>query len=243
MTLKDRVKKLRKENHYSQVELAKELGVSQSVISLIESGNASVSIDILKKLSGIFSKSCDWLIFGKDKYVKITLDNEFIPLVREDAKAGYLEKHSEPEYLEALDLYKLPGYGKGDYRIFEVEGDSMLPVLQPNDMIVCERVTDLERVIEGTLNVIVVDKDILVKRLYFSHEDKSKVVLKSDNPAYKEMIFDRDRIMEAWQVKSKLTDTFVTESLNQNGRIDKIEGEMQEIKGQLDTILEKLDSK
>lgn len=242
MTLKDRVKKLRKENHYSQVELAKELHVSQSVVSLIESGNASVSIEILKKLGNLFDKSCDWLIYGKDTYVKVTPDNAFIPFIKVDAKAGYIQNVNKSDFLETLDMYKIPGFGKGDYRIFEVEGDSMIPALQPADRIVCELVTDIDEIIEGTMNVVVLKKDIVVKRFYHSVRGDGKVTLRSDNPAYKDIQLSREQIMEVWKVKTKITDSFVASNGTHYSRVDQMEEEMKVIKDQLAVIIDKFEN-
>lgn len=238
MSLKDRVKKLRKENHLSQVQLASQLGVSQSVISLIESGQASVSIEILKKLSEQFNISCDWLIYGKDKYVRLTTSNAFIPMVNIEAKAGYIENHTSEDFIEALDLYKIPGFTSGNFRLFEVEGDSMIPAITPHDKIICERAEDHRSLAEGTLNVIVTQKDIVVKRTYYS-EQGDKLILKSDNADYKDMTIALDQVLEIWEVKAKLTNTFVSQSFASHSRIEKLEKDMQGIKHQLSSLLSK----
>lgn len=240
MSLKDRVKQLRKENHYSQVELAKKLDVSQSVISLIESGNASISLDILKKLSHLFDKSCDWLIYGKGEYTKLSTDNAFIPLISIEAKAGYIDNYNESDFVEALDLYKIPGFENGRYRIFEVEGDSMVPTIFSHDKIICECIEDPHGMIEGTLNVVITKKDILVKRVYYSHEDSSKLILKSDNRDYKEMLLKLEDVLEIWEVKAKLTNSFISQSYEQTSRLDKLENEIQQMKDQVKSLISKI---
>ncbi|WP_419880517.1 helix-turn-helix domain-containing protein [Peribacillus sp. B-H-3] len=46
----DRIKKIRKDNFYTQVEFAKLLGISQGTLSDIEKGNCSPSFNTLKSL-------------------------------------------------------------------------------------------------------------------------------------------------------------------------------------------------
>lgn len=240
ITLKDRVKKLRKENHYSQVELAKKLDVSQSVISLIESGNASVSIEILKKLSALFNRSCDWLIYGKDSYLKVLPSNGFVPMIKAKTKSSYVENGNKLDHLDVLDHYRVPGVDSDHYRIFEVEDDNMSPILSQHDAILCEHVPSLDRVVEGSVNVLVLKKDIAVGRISTGGGGKNKVLLQNENPAYKDIKANSSDIKEIWQVKSKITNSLGASEANDNSKINQLETEVSSILGKLDTILEKI---
>ncbi len=55
---------LRKKNNFSQMALAKELGVSQQAISHWENGKRDIPIDILLKLSELFGCTLDELVKG-----------------------------------------------------------------------------------------------------------------------------------------------------------------------------------
>ncbi len=239
MSLRDRVKMVRKENDLSQVDFAKHLGITQSVVSLIESGRASVSVDVLQKISEEFDVSCDWLIYGKNKYARLSYKRDFVPLVNVEAKAGYLDKHGAHEYLETLELYKIPGFEKGDYRIFEVEGNSMIPSILPTDKIICGRIEDIHKITEGTICVIVNDKDIIVKRIYHSRKKADQFILKSDNIEFKNIEISTDEIKEIWQVEAKITNAFTSSSSENHKRMNELEGELKEIKQQLKVLLSK----
>ncbi len=231
--IKDRIRKIRKENHLSQVEFAQKLNVSQSVISLIESGNASVSIEIIKRLSTEFDLSCDWLIYGKDRYTRLSVQNSFIPLVSIEAEAGYISSYNDPDYAHSLDLYRLPGYENGEYRIFMVEGDSMIPSIHPHDKVVCEKIDNPASVVEGTLNVVISKSNIVVKRIYFWEQDRNMIVLKSDNQHYTEERLPLSEVKQMWAVRAKLTSSFIDQSYAQNERMDMLEKELQVIKDQV----------
>ena len=65
--IKERLKKIRKENGVSQKEVADYLGVSVSAYSNYEQGIREPSLDMLLKLSDFFDTTCDYLL-GKEKY-------------------------------------------------------------------------------------------------------------------------------------------------------------------------------
>jgi transcriptional regulator with XRE-family HTH domain len=237
--MNERIKRLRKEHKLSQVKFADMLGITQSVVSLMESGHSNVSVDVLRKLSEQFGVSVDWLVYGKDNYVRLSRENSFIPLINVEAKAGYIENHIDDSFMEKLDLYKIPGFEKGDHRIFEVEGDSMVPTIMPRDWIIC-RGTGLDNLIEGSLCVIVTGNDIVVKRVYKDRENPKVVILKSDNSDYNDMSIRTQDIAQLWAVQAKITNSFVSGSMENVKRMDDLENELKEIKGQLSELLKTL---
>lgn len=240
--MKDRIRNIRKKNHLSQVELAKKLGVSQSVISLIESGHASVSIEILKRVSEQFDVSCDWLIYGKDKYTRLSVKNSFVPFISAEAEAGYISNHQDPEYTSSLNLYKLPDFENGEFRIFMADSDSMVPSIHPHDKVICEKLDKPEMLVEGTINVLVTKNNIVMKRIYFWEQDRNYIVLKSDNRHYTEERIPKTSVLEMWAVRAKLTTSFVDESSAQNERMDSLERDLTSIKDQVAQLLRKPES-
>ncbi len=239
MLMNERVKKLRKEQKLSQVKFAEMMGITQSVVSLIESGHTNVSVDVLKRVSEKFDVSIDWLIYGKAKYVRLSRNNSFIPLVNVEAKAGYIKGHLDDDFMDTLELYKIPGFENGHHRIFEVEGDSMVPSILPRDWIVC-REASLEEMVEGSLCVVVTTRDVVVKRLYKDRNQPKNLILKSDNASYNDINIALVDVAEIWEVQAKITNSFVSSSLEQNKRMDDLELELKEIKAQLGQLLLKL---
>ncbi len=62
MTLNENIKKLRLARNLSQVDLAKELGVTKQSVSNWENNNIQPSIDMLIRLARYFSVSADCLL-------------------------------------------------------------------------------------------------------------------------------------------------------------------------------------
>ena len=62
MEFKVRLKELRIENGYSQIDIAKKLNMSKMAISHWENGNSEPSIEQLKILAKLFDVSVDYLI-------------------------------------------------------------------------------------------------------------------------------------------------------------------------------------
>ena len=83
--LNERIKQLRTERGLSQVDLAAKLGVSKQSVSNWENDNILPSIEMLLKLSHIFSVSTDYLL-GEDsrQFLEITgLEHKYIPHIQQ----------------------------------------------------------------------------------------------------------------------------------------------------------------
>ena len=71
--ISDKIKKLRNSYNINQVELANELGVTKQCVSNWENDNILPSIEMLIKLSSIFSTTTDYLLALDDRdYIEVT---------------------------------------------------------------------------------------------------------------------------------------------------------------------------
>ncbi len=75
MTFGDRLSALRKENNFTQEQLAELVGVSRQAVSKWESDTAMPETDKLMRLSELFECSVDYLLKGKEK-AKVNQVNE-----------------------------------------------------------------------------------------------------------------------------------------------------------------------
>ena len=78
MILADKIMKLRKQNGWSQEELAMQLGVSRQSVSKWESGTSIPDLERIIKLSQIFGVSTDYLI--KDEIEEIPAEGQAVPV-------------------------------------------------------------------------------------------------------------------------------------------------------------------
>jgi transcriptional regulator with XRE-family HTH domain len=140
----------------------------------------------------------------------ITIDSQggeniiFVPV---RARAGYLSGYGDPQFIQGLPAYRLPGYTNGTYRIFEVEGHSMFPTLQDGDRVIA-RWVDITEVRDDRVYVLVTRTDgVLIKRLINRHTE-GKMIVKSDNNhagEFPTLVLNIDEITEIWYVVERWT--------------------------------------
>lgn len=78
MDLSLRLQELRKEAGYSQEQLAEMLGVSRQAVSKWESGQTNPDINNVGRLSEIYGKSTDYIIFGTEREPEIIYKDKIV---------------------------------------------------------------------------------------------------------------------------------------------------------------------
>lgn len=203
---------LRTQNGFSQRRLAEALGVGRGTVYNWESEKANPPIDELVKLSRLFKLSIDNLILTdleesgvlsanepSEIYNLSTPNNYFIPI---SVQAGYgigstgiLEHELTPIFIPGVDYVA---------RTFEVYGDSMEPVLQHKDWVVCEQVQDAQSIQESQPCVVVSKSDgITVKYVLKYHE--GLMCIPANREQYSSVMVPYDEIQEIWIVRIRLT--------------------------------------
>lgn len=85
MNIGIRIKQLRKANNLNQTELAEKLNLSASVISYIEAGKSTPTIEAATKMAEIFNVSLDYLVTGKEGTSEINEEErEVLEIMRRD---------------------------------------------------------------------------------------------------------------------------------------------------------------
>lgn len=62
----ERIKLLRKQNGYTQVELAKKLGIGVSTVAMWETGKRTPNYNILCKLSDLYDRTIEYILGNSD---------------------------------------------------------------------------------------------------------------------------------------------------------------------------------
>lgn len=246
---KSRLIELREILNLSQNDFSATIGVTQGALSQLESGKSKLSLDTLQKICGSFDANCNWLVNGTGNiFISKNPDNHYsekfgtsedlrIPLIREEAHAGYINNHQDSAYLKTLDTYKIPGYENGNYRLFEIEGDSMSPTLHSRDIVVTELNDDWNAIGNGNMCVVITCDGIVAKRVYLIKNDSNHIVLKSDNPNYKTYTIAIKDVKEIWEIKSKITSVFTEQPENNFEKIKILESDIETLKKQMKTII------
>jgi phage repressor protein C with HTH and peptisase S24 domain len=135
---------------------------------------------------------------AKRRAMKLSGGRPDIPFVPVKAAAGYMTGYADPDFIDELNTFTLPMLSGGNYRAFEIMGDSMLPT-PSGSVIVGEKVDSLEEIKStGTYIVVSRSEGIVYKRMEKNGRSKNKYNLISDNPAYPPYSINSDDIAEIW---------------------------------------------
>ena len=115
------------------------------------------------------------------------------------AAAGYLAGHSDPEYIDELNTFTLPMLSPGNYRAFEIVGDSMLPT--PSGSIIIGEMTGNIDDVKSNHTYIIISRNegIVYKRVMKTGRTKGKLTLVSDNTTYQPYTVNTSDILEIWK--------------------------------------------
>jgi len=140
-----------------------------------------------------------------DKVVVVTVDdkgNENTVLVPIPAQAGYSLAHNEAVYMRQFGTYKIPGFERGEFRAFEVSGDSMAPTINHRDVVVASRVEELRLLEPGEVYVVVTAESVMLKRIKNRlRASDLEVMLYSDNPHRLPYGMETSDVQELWRVR------------------------------------------
>ncbi|MEO6948538.1 MAG: S24 family peptidase, partial [Ginsengibacter sp.] len=123
----------------------------------------------------------------------------FVPV---KAAAGYLAGFGDSEFIDELNTFTLPMLTGGNYRAFEIIGDSMMPT-PSGSIIVGEKVEGLDNVKNNGAYIVVSNSEgIVYKRVVKSNKNKSRITLVSDNPAFQPYQVHSADVLEMWQAQA-----------------------------------------
>lgn len=234
MFLPGNLKFLRKKSGRTQDGLSAELKIGRTTIANYESGVSEPNVETLLTFSNFFGVSVDMLLsvnlekeISNDKSGNIsgskgtiipfntmpkvvTVDNEgmdniiYVPV---KARAGYLSGYGDPEFMETLPTFRLPGLNNSTFRMFEVEGPSMAPNIISGDRIIGEWIEEMDKIRDNRVHVIVHKGGVAVKRILNRIKERGKLYLKSDTVAHRHefptLEIDPEDVKEIWYGRLK----------------------------------------
>jgi transcriptional regulator with XRE-family HTH domain len=216
----DNIRTLRVKHRISQEKLAESLCITRGRYVKYEDGTSEAPYDILKKIAKHYHISIDLLLSVDVRKIDtqdllklennrlvlpIIVDREgenFIEVVTQKVKAGYLNGYADPEYIESLQQISLPFLGVGKHRGFPVEGDSM-PPHEDGSIIIGRYVETLGEVLDGKTYIFITKNEGMVyKRL--NKNKKNSLVLESDNRLYPDYEIKASDILEIWEYECSI---------------------------------------
>jgi len=227
------LKYLRKLRGWTQEEFAQKLRIKRSLLGAYEEERADPRIDVLEVVCDIFKLTLDDLLrkdlsdnksnyLAKRRAMKLAAGRSDIPFVPIKAAAGYLAGYGDPEFIDELNTFTLPMLAGGNYRAFEIVGDSMLPT-PSGSVIVGEKVENFEEVKNNTACIVISrNEGIVYKRIQKNGRTKNKLTLVSDNPVFHPYAVNTDEILELWQAQVVISKMSAQQRWNMNQLADMV---------------------
>ena len=208
------LKYLRKLRGWTQEEFANKLSIKRSLIGAYEEERAEPRLEVLEVISDMFKVTLDELLrqdlssgkggnyLAKRRQMKMmSADRNVIHFVPVKAAAGYLAGYADSEFIDELNTFTLPMLTGGNYRAFEIIGDSMMPT-PSGSIIVGEKVEQLDDAKTNAAYIVVSrNEGIVYKRVVKSNRAKNKLTLVSDNPTYQPYQVNAEDVLEMWQAQ------------------------------------------
>jgi transcriptional regulator with XRE-family HTH domain len=206
------LKYLRKLRGWTQEEFANKLRIKRSLLGAYEEERAEPRIDVLEVVCDIFKLTLDEILrkdlsdnksnyMAKRRAMKLAAGRPDIPFVPVKAAAGYLAGYADPEFVDELNTFTLPMLAGGNYRAFEIIGDSMLPT-PSGSVIVGEKIEKIDELKNDSACIVVSRHEgIVYKRVQKHGRSKDKLTLVSDNPIYHPYTVKSEDVLEMWQAQ------------------------------------------
>jgi len=242
------LKYLRKLRGWTQEEFANKLGIKRSLIGAYEEERADPRLEVLEILADMFKLSLDELLLKdlsvtSDSYMAkrrqqkmMSADRNLIHFVPVKAAAGYLASYADTEFIDELNTFTLPMLSGGNYRAFEIIGDSMLPT--PSGSIIVGEKIENNTDIKNSQAYIVVSRNegIVYKRIEKNNKTKNKLTLVSDNPQYQPYQVNAEDIMELWAAQMVISKV----SSQQRWDVNSLASMVNNLQSQVSTLNKKL---
>ncbi|MBI3882870.1 MAG: LexA family transcriptional regulator [Sphingobacteriales bacterium] len=242
------LKYLRKLRGWTQEEFATKLGIKRSLIGAYEEERADPRLEVLEIVSDTFKLSLDDLLLkdlsntGNSYLAKrrqqkmMTVERNVIHFVPVKAAAGYLAGYADSEFIDELNTFTLPMLAGGNYRAFEIIGDSMLPT-PSGSIIVAEKVDDTEDVKNDQAYIVISrNEGIVYKRIQKNNRSKNKLTLVSDNPQFQPYQVNTEDVVELWAAQMVISKV----SLQQRWDVNSLASMVNNLQSQVSTLKKKM---
>lgn len=214
------LKQLRKTKNLTQTQLAEKIGIKRAILGAYEEGRAEPKLSTLQMFCRFFNLSLDDFVNNdlssgniQTKITEQSLrvlpisidksnDKELVSMIPEKASAGYTRGYADADYIREMPHFSLPYPEISRYkthRVFQIQGDSMLPIL-PGSYIIGQYVENWRDVKNDECYIILSKNEgIVFKRILNNLVQNGSITLKSDNPAYPSYTLPIEEIMEVWR--------------------------------------------
>jgi len=209
---------LKKTKGISAYQIAKKLNYLPQSFSRVKSGGQNMPSRILHRICELYSINKGYIfagqfpIFMDEKYAKVlekrgkdAEKNEIptrVPYYDTYLTAGMIKKFGE-NVVNPAYFVTIPNFIDCNLAL-RVSGDSMYPKYRSGDIVVCKMVQDKSMIMHGEPYVVITPDYCVVKFIDPNPTDKSKLVLRSENPKFKPTAISKKDVLQLYMIKGKI---------------------------------------
>lgn len=240
---------LRKLRGWTQEEFAHKLNIKRSLVGAYEEERADPRLEVLERVAFIFKVTLDELLLedlskttgssylAKRRQMKMmTSERNIIHFVPVKAAAGYLAGYADSEFIDELNTFTLPMLTGGNYRAFEIVGDSMMPT-PSGSVIVGEKIEKIEDIKNNAACIVISNSEgIVYKRVVKNNRNTAKLTLVSDNPAFQPYQVQTQDVLEVWEAQAVINKV----TRQQRWNVDSLVNLVTDLQDQVTTLKKKM---
>lgn len=258
------LKYLRKTAGLTQEKLAAKIGVKRSLIGAYEEQRSEPRLQTIQNICHYFKINIEQLVNTdlskgvlaeqhdisgqKLRILPITVDahsNRELPvLVPGKAAAGYLQGYADVDYIESLPRFDMPFPElppEKTYRMFQISGDSMLPV-PSGAYVLGEYVQNWSELKNEKAYIVVSREEGIVFKRIINNLPEGSLRLKSDNPLFEAYDLPASDILELWEAKSYTSFGFPVPDASHYGVDGHLEGLLSKMQQDISELKNRLDN-
>lgn len=206
----------------SSSSLSKSINIHRQAVNRVLNGDGEATLPMIQALIEVYFINPFYIMQGQGDmfYSADNIKQNNIAFIPTKAYAGYSEQFQDPIFLKNLTYFSLPDgrFSDGEFRCFEIDGDSMEPSFYTGEHVICSFVYHIyyEQLLKNFQPyIIIVNQDVFLKRIKNNIQKTNSITLLSDNDFYDPFEVKRADIKEIWKVELKITDQFnIQPSLN-----------------------------
>lgn len=183
----NRLREVRKLLNLNQTQIAQKMNLSQQAYGKIEKEQTIANREQMITLSKILNRPINYLFCLDDNFENVRKQGFKIPVLGTIPAGIPIEAITDILDFEEIteEMSKT-----GSYFALKVKGDSMMPTIQPNDVVILRQQDDAEN---GSICAIMVNGfDATLKKI---KKDPNGIVLVPLNSNYEPMFFTNDEII------------------------------------------------
>ena len=199
----------------SSSALSRSVNIHRQAVNRVLNGDGEATLPMIQALIEVYSVNPFYIMQGDgDMFYSVeNIKQNNIAFIPTKAYAGYSEQMADPVYLKNLSYFSLPDerFSDGEFRCFEIEGDSMEPSFFSGERVICSLVFSIyyEQLLKNFQPyIIIVNQDIFLKRIKNNIQKSKSITLISDNDFYEPLEVKIGDVKEIWRVELKITDQF-----------------------------------